>query len=110
MIDGDRELESGVPRQPSLLIGHANCNGRLGDLGDDGTRAPTGLQANLPTSRPPAYRTVIPDLLVYILAAMFIDASSWKSNLAAYGMCTCEILVLFLQGRHSNVFFLRFLT
>jgi hypothetical protein len=62
-------------------------------------------------SEPPmaAYRTETPDLLVYIRAAMFIDASSWKSSFAAYGMCTCEILVLFLQGRHSNVFRLRFL-
>lgn len=52
---------------------------------------------------------MIPDLFVYILAAMFIDASSWKRSLAAYGMCTCEILVLFLHGRHSNEFFFRLL-
>jgi len=31
-------------------------------------------------------RTEIPDLFVNILDAIFIDASSWKSNLAAYGM------------------------
>ena len=55
------------------------------------------------------YRTVIPERFVYILAAMFIDASSWKSSLAAYGMWICEILVLFLHGRHSKEFFLRFL-
>lgn len=30
-----------------------------------------------------AYRTEIPDRFVYILAAMFIEASSWKSSLAA---------------------------
>lgn len=30
-----------------------------------------------------AYRTEIPDRLVYILAAMFMDANSWKSSLAA---------------------------
>lgn len=29
------------------------------------------------------YRTVIPDRFVYILAAMFIDASSWNSSFAA---------------------------
>ena len=40
---------------------------------------------------------------------MFIDASSWKSNLAAYGMWICEIFVLFLHGRHSNEFFFRLL-
>src|ERR1700712_4754917 len=33
---------------------------------------------------------------------MFIDANSWKSNFAAYGMWICEILVLFLQGLHSK--------
>lgn len=49
-----------------------------------------------------AQRTVMPDLLVNILDAMFIDASSWKSNLAAYGMWICEIFVLFLHGRHSK--------
>lgn len=30
-----------------------------------------------------AYRTEIPDRFVYILAAMFMDASSWKRSLAA---------------------------
>jgi uncharacterized lipoprotein NlpE involved in copper resistance len=55
------------------------------------------------------YRTVIPERFVYILAAMFIDASSWKSSFAAYGIWICEILVLFLHGRHSKEFFLRFL-
>jgi len=29
------------------------------------------------------YRTLMPDRLVYILAAMFIDANSWKSSFAA---------------------------
>ena len=82
------------PKKPDRQIGNDELvlNGAAGNL------------------RPPAYRTEMPDLLVYILAAMFIEASSWKSSLAAYGMCTCEILVLFLHGRHSNVFFLRFLT
>jgi len=51
---------------------------------------------------PYSQRTDIPDLFVNILAAMFIEASSWKSNFAAYGMWICEILVLFLQGLHSN--------
>ena len=54
-------------------------------------------------------RTDIPDLLVYIRAAMFIEASSWKSSFAAYGICTCEILFLFWHARHSNVFFLSLL-
>jgi len=31
-------------------------------------------------------RTVTPDLFVNILAAIFIDASSWKSSFAAYGI------------------------
>lgn len=31
-------------------------------------------------------RTEIPDLCVNILEAMFMDASSWKSNFAAYGI------------------------
>jgi len=35
---------------------------------------------------PSTQRTEIPDLLVNIRDAMFIDANSWKSNLAAYGM------------------------
>lgn len=48
------------------------------------------------------YLTLTPDLLVNILAAMFIDANSWKSSFVAYGICTCEIFVLFLQGLHSN--------
>jgi hypothetical protein len=51
----------------------------------------------------------MPDLSVNIRAAMFMDISSWKSSLAAYGMCTCAILVLFLQGLHSNVCLVRFL-
>ena len=46
---------------------------------------------------------------MYSLVAMFIDISSWNSNFAAYGMWICEILVLFLHGRHSNEFFFRFL-
>lgn len=33
-----------------------------------------------------AYLTLTPLRVVYILAAMFMLASSWKSNLAAYGM------------------------
>jgi hypothetical protein len=37
-------------------------------------------------SPPNAQRTEIPDRLVNILDAMFIDASSWKSSLAAYGI------------------------
>lgn len=41
--------------------------------------------------------------------AMFMDISSWNSSLAAYGMCTWAILVLFLQGRHSNDCFVKFL-
>lgn len=40
---------------------------------------------------------------------MFMEASSWKSNLAAYGMWIWEIFVLLWQGRHSNEFFLRLL-
>lgn len=56
-----------------------------------------------------SYRTEAPDLLVKSLAAMFIDCSSWKSNLAAYGMWICAILVLFLQGRHSKDCLERFL-
>jgi hypothetical protein len=47
-------------------------------------------------------RTEIPDLFVNILAAIFIEANSWNSNFAAYGIWICEILVLFLQGRHSK--------
>jgi hypothetical protein len=40
-----------------------------------------------PSIYPPrTQRTEIPDLLVNILDAMFIDANSWKSSLAAYGM------------------------
>ena len=35
--------------------------------------------------------------------------NSWKSSLAAYGICTCAILVVFLQGRHSYVWGLSFL-
>ncbi|KAH0560025.1 hypothetical protein GP486_003460, partial [Trichoglossum hirsutum] len=54
-------------------------------------------------------RAVTPDLFVYILAAMFMEASSWKSSFAAYGIWTCEIFVLLWQGLHSNRFFLRFL-
>lgn len=42
--------------------------------------------------------------------AMFMAANSWKSSLAAYGMCTCAIFVLFLQGRHSKDCFVRFLS
>ena len=38
---------------------------------------------NSKMERATAYRTVTPDLFVYILAAMFIEASSWKSNFAA---------------------------
>lgn len=52
---------------------------------------------------------VTPDLSVNILAAMFMDWSSWKRSFAAYGMCTCAILVLFLHGRHSKDCFERFL-
>ena len=40
---------------------------------------------------------------------MFMEASSWKSSLAAYGMWIWEIFVLLWQGRHSNEFFLRLL-
>src|ERR1700722_6200566 len=47
--------------------------------------------------------------LVYSLVAMFIAWSSWKSSLAAYGICTCDILFLLLQFLHSNVFFFSFL-
>ena len=47
--------------------------------------------------------------LVYNLVAMFIAWSSWKSSLAAYGICTCDILFLLLQFLHSNVFFFSFL-
>jgi hypothetical protein len=47
-------------------------------------------------------RTDIPDRFVNILVAIFIAASSWKSNLAAYGIWICETLVLFLQGLHSK--------
>lgn len=52
---------------------------------------------------------VTPDLSVNILAAMFMDWSSWKRSFAAYGMWTCAIFVLFLQGRHSNDCLDRFL-
>jgi len=47
-------------------------------------------------------RMEMPDRLVNILDAIFMEASSWKSNFAAYGMWIWEILVLFLQGRHSK--------
>src|SRR5204863_7538719 len=50
----------------------------------------------------PGYRNDTPDRFVYMRAAMFIEASSWNSSLAAYGMCTCEILFLFLHARHSK--------
>lgn len=45
--------------------------------------------------------------MVYILVATFIAANSWKSSFAAYGNTICAISVLFLQGLHSNWFFLR---
>jgi hypothetical protein len=50
-----------------------------------------------------AQRIDIPDLSVNILAAMFMEANSWKSSFAAYGIWICETLVLFLQGRHSKL-------
>jgi len=53
------------------------------------------------------YLIEIPLLLVYILVATFIAANSWKRSLAAYGRMICAISVLFLQGLHSNWFFLR---
>lgn len=42
-------------------------------------------------------------------AAMFMAASSWNRSLAAYGMWTCAILVLFLHGLHSKDCFVKFL-
>jgi hypothetical protein len=44
--------------------------------------------------------------LVYMRVATFMAASSWNMSLAAYGMMICAISVLFLQGLHSNWFFL----
>ena len=75
---GERwELQSReLPRQAATLIGQRNYSGRLGM----NELVLNGAAGNL---RRPTYRTEIPDLLVYILAAIFIDASSWKSNLAA---------------------------
>ena len=67
------------------------------------------VQASRLMPRCCCYRTVTPDRSVKSLVAMFIEPSSWNSSLAAYGMWICEILVLFLHGRHSNEFFLRFL-
>lgn len=55
------------------------------------------------------HRTDTPERLVNIRAVMFIDASSWKRSLAAYGICTCEIRCLLLHSRHSNSPFLSFL-
>ena len=40
---------------------------------------------------------------------MFIDASSWKSSFAAYGMCTCAILFWLLHGRHWKSFLISLL-
>lgn len=56
-----------------------------------------------------SYRIDTPDRLVYIRAAIFMDANSWNKSLAAYGICTCEILFLFLQARHSKSPFLTLL-
>lgn len=64
--------------------------------------------SHLPGAHTP-YLTDAPERSVYILAAMFIDCSSWNSSFAAYGMWTCAILVLFLQGRHSKDCLERFL-
>jgi len=44
------------------------------------------LFPNFYTSPPLRQRTDIPDRFVNILVAIFIAASSWKSNLAAYGI------------------------
>lgn len=55
------------------------------------------------------YRIETPLRLVYILVAIFMLANSWNSSFAAYGIWTCAIFVLFLQGRHSNCWFLRLL-
>ena len=86
--------------------GHNKRAGRSPRVRHKPPRSPTPCRQR---SNRAVYRTLMPDRFVYILAAMFIDASSWKRSLAAYGMCTCEILVLFLHGRHSNDAFLRFL-
>lgn len=58
----------------------------------------------------PPQRTEMPDRLVNMREAMFMDMSSWNSSLAAYGMCTCAMRVLFLQGRHSNDCLVRLLS
>lgn len=58
-------------------------------------------------TQPFHYRMLTPLLVVNILVAKFIAASSWNMSFAAYGMMICAILVLFLHGRHSNWFFLR---
>jgi len=60
------------------------------------------IMFNLTLSTEGYQRTEIPDLFVNILDAIFIEANSWNSNFAAYGIWICEILVLFLQGRHSK--------
>lgn len=67
------------------------------------------VQPDQQDDEPPSQRTVMPERFVYILAAMFMLASSWNSSFAAYGICTCATLVLLRHGLHSNCCFLRFL-
>lgn len=47
-------------------------------------------------------RTEMPDRLVNMRVAIFIDANSWNRSFAAYGIWIWDIFVLFLQGRHSK--------
>ena len=68
------------------------------------------IQASLDVESPEAIPQRSSALFVYNLAAIFIEASSWKRSLAAYGICTCEILVLLLQALHSNEFFFSLLS
>lgn len=71
-------------------------------LSKDMTIRPLLIMFNLTLSTEGYQRTETPDLFVNILDAIFIEASSWNSNFAAYGIWICEILVLFLHGRHSK--------
>ena len=44
---------------------------------------------------------------VSMRGAICIAISSWNNSLAAYGMLICDMRVVFLQPRHSMLFFCR---
>jgi hypothetical protein len=55
-------------------------------LSKDVTIRPLLIMFNLTLSTEGYQRTETPDLFVNILDAIFIEASSWNSNFAAYGI------------------------